>query len=293
MNKLCIHIATRDRPTELALLLQSLRTQTYQNFDIIIVDDQSGTPLFSYHFMNCLLARMRLEGHTVFTVRTEFPHGVSKARQRCIDETIKKGYDYFLRLDDDVILEEDYIERLFNVLNKGYDLATGATVPMVGPTFKRETRFLKGIVNRVILDDEGKYIMNGDDCGMAYTDEGIFPAHHFRSCALYYTKIHTEWSVHYTPTRLSKHGFREEQIFSYKILLAGGKIGCDVKAINYHQMTPSGGERFSDSNELIMHNQKVLEDYTKDNKDALNKIFTRENMPSELELKKENNTARR
>lgn len=287
MKKLCIQICTKNRVTELSLLLQSLRTQTFQDFDIFILDDQSSTPMFSYHFMNCIMARLRTEGHKVMIVKTEYPHGVSKARQRCVDETKGLGYELFARLDDDVILEPDYIQRLINVLNRGYDLASGVTVPMAGPTPKRETRFLNGIVNRVILDDEGNYILNSDDCGQAFIDSEILPAHHFRSCAVYKSKIHD--TVNYTPTKLSQHGFREEQIISYKMLLAGFKIGVDTGAINYHQMTPSGGERFHNQNELIPFNQQILIDWTKEHKDELNKIFTKENMPSKLALQKENN----
>lgn len=293
MKKLAIMIAVRDRPTELGLLLQSLRTQTFLDFDIFIADDQSQTPLYNYHFLGCLFTRLRMEGHTVFIFKTEFPHGVSKIRQRLVDEVFKIGeYKFMARLDDDVILESDYLERLLKVIDKGYDLATGVTVPMGGPTFVREPKFLKGIVNRVILDDNGDYIMNGDDCGMAYTESVILPAHHFRSCALYKSEIHKN-GVNYTPTRLTKHGFREEQIFSYKLLLAGYKMGCDTGAINYHQMTPSGGERFAESNQLIAMNQQVLEEWTREHKDELNKIFTHENMPTKLELLKETNLVKR
>ena len=48
MKDIAILINVRDRPTELVLLLQSLRTQSYQDFDIFILDDQSGTQLINY-----------------------------------------------------------------------------------------------------------------------------------------------------------------------------------------------------------------------------------------------------
>ena len=111
------------------------------------------------------------------------------------------------------------------------------------------------------------------------------------SCALYKTLLHKD-GVNYTPTRLSKHGFREEQIFSYRALMKGYKLGCDTGAIAWHLMTPSGGERFADSNELIQLNEMVLREFTKENKEELNKIFTRENPPQNEELMKENNLAR-
>jgi len=289
MASIAVLINVRDRPTEIALLLQSLRTQTVQDFDVFILDDQSGTPLTNYHFFNCITTRMKLEGHHVFLKRTDITNGVSKARQAIVDWAKEYDYEYFLRVDDDVILESDYIERLLKVIEKGYDLASGVTVPMTGAIPSRNPKFLNGIANRVILDDEGKYILNGDDCGWKYTESIIIPAHHFRSCALYKSKIHDK--ANYLPTKLSNHGFREEGIFSYRILMAGFKIGIDTMAVNYHQLTPSGGERPTTS--MAPFNQQMFEEFTKSNKDALNKLFTRENTPSELELTKETNLIQR
>jgi len=287
MKETAVLINVRDRPTELALLLQSLRTQIYQDFDIYILDDCSGTPLTNYHFFNCLVARLKMENHNVFIRGTPFPHGVSRARQAIVDWAMERDYKYFLRVDDDVILQPDYIERLSKVIKKGYDIASGVTVPMGEATFKRDPKFLKGIANRVIIDKDGNYIFNGDDCGMEYTDSIILPAHHFRSCALIKREVHEK--VKYYPTKLSKHGFREEQIFSYKAQMKGFKIGIDTKAVNYHQLTPSGGERFPDQKELVKFNQRILEEFTRENREALRKIFPDEPKLHPLELNKQTN----
>ena len=60
-NRITLHIATKDRHSEVFGLLQSLRTQTIQNFDIILLDDCSGTPLTYAHFLSSLISRMKLE----------------------------------------------------------------------------------------------------------------------------------------------------------------------------------------------------------------------------------------
>jgi len=286
MGKIAVLINEKDRPTEVALLLQSLRTQTVQDFDIFILDDQGGTVLQTYHFFNCLVNRLKLENHKVYLKRTEFPHGVSRARQAIVDWARETDdYEYFLRVDDDVVLEPDYIERLLKVIDKGYDLASGVTVVMYQPVLKRDPKYLNGIVNRIILNKEGNYIFNGDDCGIEYTRSVILPAHHFRSCALYKSKIHDK--VNYLPTPLSMHGFREEQLFSYKLLLAGFKIGVDTGAINYHQLTPSGGER--PTSNMTGFNQEKFEEWTKERVKELREIFPDNPMPSEQELMKETN----
>jgi len=235
--------------------------------------------------MNCLFSMIKQE-HKLFVKRTDFCEGVSNARQKII-EWVKEmpfKYKYYARVDDDVILEPDYLERLKLVLNLGYDLASGITTGCQ-PGIRRDPKFLKGIVNRVILDKDGNYIMNGDDCGMPYTESVILPAHHFRSCALYRAEIHDK--ANYTPTPLSWHGFREEQIFSYRVIMAGFKIGVDTGAVNYHQMTPSGGERGTQTSENVAFNQKMLEEFTRENKDTL--AFPMEPMPPKLELTKQTN----
>ena len=289
MKQTAILINTKDRPSELALLLQSLRTQTYQDFDIFILDDRGGTPLNSYHFLNCIINRIKFEGHKVFLDRTQFPHGVSKARQKVVDWARELEYEYLCRVDDDVILESDFLERLIKVINKGYDLATGVTSPMMNNSIQRDPKYINGqIVNRVILDNEGNFIYNGDDCGHRYIEtDKIFTAHHFRSSALYKSKIHNE--VNYLPPKLSKHGFREEDIFSLKLLMKGYKIGVDLNAMAWHLLTPSGGERFSNQNELIQYNQNVLNEFVKENKDKLTPLFPMEPKPDKLELMKECN----
>ncbi len=286
MKETAILINVRDRPTELALLLQSLRTHSYKDYDIYILDDCSGTPLNNYHFFNCLITRLQLENHKVFIKRTEFPHGVSRARQNIVDWAMERDYKYFIRLDDDVLVEPDYIERLMK-LTKDYDICSGVTVPMQVPVFKREPKYLKGVINRIILADDGSYIFNGDDCGMEYTESIILPAHHFRSCALIKRKVHE--LVKYYPTKLSKHGFREEQIFSYNAQMQGFKIGVDTGAITWHQMTPTGGERFQESKELIKHNQGILEEFTMENKDKLTQLFSKKEDLTDLELMKSTN----
>lgn len=257
-----IHICYRDRPTEIFGLLQSLRTQTYKKFRVFISDDASGTPIQTYHFLMCMINKLNQEGNFINYSRNDFGLGVSKNRQKLINMSLEDNRAEFIcRLDDDVLLEPDYLEKLLKVIDKGYDLATGVT-PFIGQTqFKRESRFLSPVGNRVILDDEGNFKFNGDDFGVEYLDEAIYPIHHFRSCAL--IKLDVFKKVSYD-SKLTKHGFREEEILSFKMLKEGFKLGVNTKAIAWHLLTPSGGERFADSNELVKINEEVLKGFTRE-----------------------------
>ena len=60
-NRITIHITTRARHTELALLLENLRHQTIQNWDLIILDDASGNHVVNAYFITALINRLKLE----------------------------------------------------------------------------------------------------------------------------------------------------------------------------------------------------------------------------------------
>jgi len=255
--KVAICVNTRDRPTELSLLMVSLKNQTHKDWDLYILDDQGGTALQNYHFFNCISNIIKMDNHNIKFLRTEFPHGVSLARQRILDEALKDPWDYYLRIDDDVICEPDFIEKLIEGM-KEFDIMSGVT-PGCAPQFVRDPEKMK-IGARVVLDNKGNFIMNSDDYGMLYTDNKIIPSDHFRSSALIKREVFDK--VRYAPTRLSKHGFREEQLFSFNAIVNGFKIGNHMNAIAWHLGCMSGGERFPDSNELVKFNEEVLKEDT-------------------------------
>lgn len=260
-GKIAIMIGTKNRSTEVALLLQSLRTSTYKEFDCFILDDASQNPLTNFYFFTYLAQRMKIEGHNITVVRNNISNGVSKMRQQLVDTVMANKFKYklLMRLDDDIVVQPDYIEKLLDVIDKGYDLASGITTPIVGSVIKRESKFVEPIIGYCELDDKGELVYTGDDCGIEYLDENILPSPHFRSCALYKREIH-EAGVDYE-NRLSKNGFREEHWFSWKIITNGFKIGVNTGAVNFHLLTPSGGER--DTMNMTGFNEQMFEEYTK------------------------------
>jgi glycosyltransferase involved in cell wall biosynthesis len=254
--KVEILIQSKDRPTELYGLLQSLRTQTYQNYNIWILDDASGIPVQQHHFINCIVNRMKCEGHRVGLIRNNQSKGISSARQQMVDHVMKHtDGDAFLRVDDDTLCEPDYLEKLVDTIKSGYDIASGITPPMIQPVMKRSTQFVKPVINRVVLDDDGNFLVNGDDCGHHYIEEEIILADHFRSSALITREVHEK--VNYEDN-MTPCGFREEEFFSFRAILAGFKIGVHTGSVNWHIQTPSGGDRRTNYQDLAIQNQKML-----------------------------------
>jgi GT2 family glycosyltransferase len=260
MNKrLSIHICTKDRATEVALLLQSLRTQTFQDFNILILDDASQVPLSNFYFVQYIIQRLRIEGHDVKVIRNEESVGVSGARQQLVDfymENCKEPLS--ARIDDDSICDSKFLEKLIEGIEEGYDIV-GCLVPnFVSPDFKRDIKNVEPIIGECRLNDKGLLIMNFDDCGILYNEEKILPSHHFRSSCMIKREVFEK--VNYK-SRLSKNGFREETILSFKAILEGFKIGIHTGAICWHLQTPSGGER--DTMNMVSFNQQIFEETTK------------------------------
>lgn len=287
MTETAIMIGYKDRPTELFGLLQSLRTSTYKDFDVFIRDDMSGTLLQNYYFINAIVTKMILEGHQINIRRNDFCLGVSRNREKLVEDAMEGDYKYFVRLDDDVLVEPDYLGRLIKVIEAGYDIATGVTIPF-GPVLKRDPKYLKGVVNRIILNENGDFIFNGDSCGMPYIRSEILPAHHFRSCAMMKRAVHEK--VKYYPTKLSMNGYREELLFSMKAIMEGFKIGCDTGAVTLHLMTPSGGER--NTMNLAPFNQMQVCEFVKENKDKIISLTSKKEDLEPLEYWREDNLLR-
>lgn len=289
-----IHIASRDRATEVALLLESLRTQTYQDFDIVILDDGSEVPLQNFYFIQYIVNKLKMGGHNVNLLYNQIPSGVSQARQTLVDFSMKYGeHKYIVRIDDDSICDSKFLEKLKEGIDAGYDLVGCLVPPYAMVPQYRDIKHVKPIIGECRLNDKAELIMNFDDCGYLYTKEELIPSHHFRSSCMYKKDMHKH-NINYN-SRLSKNGFREEQIFSFKALCAGYKIAIHTGAVCWHMLTPSGGEK--DTMNMTQFNQGVFEDTIKkmyeehgDFIHAYNvKLNLEEKEYSELKLQRQNN----
>ena len=257
-------VATRDRWSELGLLIQSLRTQTHRAWDIIIADESSN-PITNCAPVAMILNRIQQEGHRVKILMNNLQGGVCAARNLLIEQN---DYDNPLcaRLDDDVVIEQDYLEKLVRAINLGYDLVSGVTPHFAYPEWERQSKFVEPIINDIELDAKGNIIKYTDDCGYSYSCdeiENILPATNFRSNAIYKTELHTKYGIRYE-SNLTKVGFREEAFFSMRAILAGYKIGVVLNAKAFHFQTPSGGCRFDNYGQMVQQDEQTWRNFIKD-----------------------------
>lgn len=238
--KISINICTKDRVTELTLLLQSLRNQTYKDFDIIIVDE-SQTPLFNYHFFNSMVMRLKLEGHNVIVKRSMSPGVVANRNQAIkLSET-----EYCLRIDDDSICDKNYVEKLYNLIKKSKKTgATGGVVPMFGDAdFVRNSNLLT-IFDEIRFNNEGDITKLTDNGGFQWQPYKILPTHHLRSSFIFRKKAAEE--VKLFSAEYQGSAFREETDFCLKLAYKKYKMFTDTGAICWHLRAPSGGLRTPD-----------------------------------------------
>lgn len=258
-----ITCCSKDRHSEVGLLLQSLRNQSFKKWNIILLDDASGIPISQCGFFNSLINRVRLEGHKVKLLRNNISYGVCYARNMLINEQLKwdTGSNVVARLDDDVILNPDYLERMLLVLEEGYDMASGIIPLLAQPEMVREIKYVGDIICRHELDNEGNIIVRNDDLGFAYLQEGIKKCDQFRTNCLYKVVVHKD--IRY-PTVLTCSGFREELWFSFQAILKGFKIGVDTGAVALHFSTPSGGVRCSNYSGNVMLDEQTTNKWVKE-----------------------------
>lgn len=234
-----IHICTKDRAGELSLLLQSLRTQTYKKWNIIILCDGSLTNTFHNIVVAKLINRIRLEGHKIKTLRNGIPGGPIKARNKIIENDNYTDDKLICRFDDDVIPESDYMEKLIDGIELGYDFMSGITPSMETPEMKRKVSFVSPVINEIKFDTEGNITQLNDDCGYSYIEDVVLPTHQFRSGGMLKRELYDSGLRYEQGITL----FREEGFFTARAIFKGFKIGVHTGAKIFHFMNPSGGCR--------------------------------------------------
>jgi len=248
--RVSVHICTKDRASEVAQLLTSLRNQTFQNWDLILVDSSNPHPIWTFPFIANTLTRIKCEKHGLQLIRQDPPLGVCKARNTAITED-KYQNPLICRIDDDSILEPTYLEKLTTQMNRNQQqAAVGGIVPLWGaPPYYRNIDKATPIFNRISFDKQGNLTMK-DDGGYQYLpDLAGLPSHHLRSSFLF--KRDAALEIKLFPTEYGPVGFREETDFSLKLLQKNYALTTVTSAICWHNICQSGGVRTPDYMEQV------------------------------------------
>ena len=106
-EKIAVAIPTKNRPSYLAVLLNSLLNQTYTNF-MIVINDQSNSPVERDDAVTDLLAVAKNIGHEIEIIRTK--DGWKRHQQAM--EAVPESIEFILRIDDDMLPNAGFIENM-------------------------------------------------------------------------------------------------------------------------------------------------------------------------------------
>jgi glycosyltransferase involved in cell wall biosynthesis len=158
-----IIIPVYNRPLEIKELLESLVSQTYKNFEIIIVEDGS---LFTCE-------DMLGEFKSVLDLSYFFVENMGQGLARNYGMNLAKG-DYFVLFDSDCIIPPKYLEVLFRALisrnldaHGGPDAADQDFSPFQKAINYSMTSFLTTGGIRGKLKDPAKYQARGYNMGLS------------------------------------------------------------------------------------------------------------------------------
>ena len=215
---LCL-IPTRNRYDFLFQCLQSIAAQTRVP-DLLVVADDGEHKDFRTDPIGGPVWRLLMQRGIKCEVRFMSGNGQHAAHQWA-NATTKA--DLIWRIDDDCIAEPDVLERL-EAMMLAEPLLGAAAGSVIEPG--RYSRFESGS----ILDAS---------CGNVQweSNHGVFYVEHLYSSFLYKPHI-----VNYK-YNMSPAAFREETIFSHRLLRAGWNLKVDTSIKTYHLKAPSGGTR--------------------------------------------------
>jgi glycosyltransferase involved in cell wall biosynthesis len=221
--RLSVVICTKDRPQELATCLGSIATQRLAPMEVVIVDSSATAP-------EAVVAEFRRRvGYPVELIRAEpgLPH------QRNVGIDAAKG-DVVVFLDDDVVLEDEYLEEIARVYEADASRAIGGVggaqvpdpTPRESPAMRAFRRFFLLSCHgrgRVKLSGRAEYLLSPTQpvdveflsgCNMSYRREvfgaGLRFDERLRGYALgedlqFSYRVSRRWRLRLTPAARVDH----------------------------------------------------------------------------------------
>ena len=210
MRLYSIIIPVYNRPKEIGELLQSLTRQTFQNFEIIIIEDGSENP--------CKAEVDQFSSE--LEINYFFKENSGQGFSRNFGFEKAKG-DYFIVFDSDCILPESYLQTVDDSLGKDFLDAFG------GPD-RAEDSFT--IVQKAINYSMTSFLTTGGIRGRK-KHAGTY---HPRSFNMGISRKVFEKTGGYIITRMG-----EDIEFSIRIIASGFKVGLIEDAFVYHKRRTS------------------------------------------------------
>ncbi len=240
MKALTVVIYTCNRPNNVAILLTSLLSQSYQDFDVLIMEDGDPMNIMKWHEK----FRKHFEWKGIKLDHMTKPNDMSRGivhSRKLVHERINT--EFVFDLNDDHLLDPSAIEMLMQGFGKGDPIgAVGSCTPFFGREYEKWTRVISTLkyskLNKIALSD-GKYSMTRDVDFIYVNNDGVkileyAPVEHC-SQMIYRRQLVTEFPEWYSPL-----GFTEETDISLQIRRAGYNLLFCTDAMNWHFQSENG-----------------------------------------------------
>lgn len=241
VKKLCLECWSRGRVEHISILLASLHNQTFQDWDITILEEADQNYLGNSIFVG-MIRRLKNQGHRVLMMHPRNMLGCVKSATAVMRETNTK---YAMKLDDDHMFESTALEKLVNSLdnNKNLSAVGGMLYPI-----DRELTFVENIP-----DDFNRWTGEDNRVWNDYTTlawqfpEQIVPVDFVRAPFMYRADLLRETSFlkEYENLGYSNIAFRiESEITNLLETYHEDKwTGINTSAWMWHYLSPTGGCR--------------------------------------------------
>jgi len=249
-KKLVIGILSCNRGIEISLLIYSLLEQTYQDFDIIIIDDNSNDFLYENTTLKSLLKLHKNLNHNVTIIKGK-RLGPHHAGQLLLENS--NNYHLIYRADDDVTLQQDCIEKLINCFDDKEVVASGPIYILpfkdiseqtldLNKMFELYTKKDYRVLGLVYLTDDGHVNVNGAlQMNILLNYNENISVEHLHSGFMYKKSALEKIGGYFLG--YSKVGHREETDTSYRLFKDGGKLVVCPEAVAFHYHPFFGGIR--------------------------------------------------
>ena len=218
------------------MLLQALRSQTAQNWDLTIVDDNDDPSLLrNSHNFNVMLNLLQMEGHRWHVIKglckgPHFAHNIL---------LMGSGHELILRMDDDALPSPDFVEKLFHRIG-----SDGSNIAAVGGVFPdprqpnlEDCYFTKPEV--VAIADQNRL--------QAVKQRYLHKTPVVENVPVLYSSFMYRRSalldVGGFPVVYSPIGESEETDTTFRLYHKGYTLVVDQSAVAWHLFAPSGGIR--------------------------------------------------
>jgi GT2 family glycosyltransferase len=234
---IAIAIATKNRPTYLAVLLTSIIQQTYTNW-MMVINDQSDVPVEENDTLKDLFALIENTGHPLKTVYSK--NGWERHQKSM--EAVPESIEFILRIDDDMLPNLSFLESIL----KPFRFFPNKSLAAVGGCFPEP--FMKPIDLDVNLIDPS-WVPKFDEPTWKLQGHHYFDARQMievetlNGCAICYRRSTVEDVGGWAVEGYSHQAHREESDLCARLFARGYDLMMTTEAIAWHLYAPGGGSR--------------------------------------------------